>query len=305
MNKTTRKKVALQQEKVDAARRKEELDALVKSSQQNEFLSETQQSLADAQYARDIAEDLYGESNIGRVEAYVQLAAALLNVDDIATCEQYLTQVHWIVVNSGKKLPATLESRIHRALGKFYLVKTQASTALAHFAEDVYFSSCAYGASDPQCCGGYFYMSIIFEEHDQIRCDRFRRILSRIWRKFLFNRFTSMVTQIRNEESIDGESVFESAQEDEEEGALDDVLAAECQLHSQTLYQICCGGDTFDVVGCDASLSLILLALLSGDASVLKIKTLLEKIAASPDQRAQETKHQAAFVNKHVADALS
>ena len=104
------------------------------------------------------------------IAPYVQVGSAYLGVGNTKSAEKFLTQAHWLALKAKSPLPAVLEAKMHRSLGRLYLAKEKLAESLAHFAEDVYFSSCAYGPMDPQCCTGYFHMAILFETHDEQRC---------------------------------------------------------------------------------------------------------------------------------------
>ncbi|XP_069873271.1 zinc finger MYND domain-containing protein 12-like isoform X1 [Dipodomys merriami] len=105
--------------------------------------------------------NVHGLSSVELVPAYLLLAEASLGMGRIVQAEEYLSQAQWTVLKSTDCSNAT-HSLLHRNLGLLYIAKKNDEEARYHLANDIYFSSCAFGTEDTRTSGGYFHLANIF-----------------------------------------------------------------------------------------------------------------------------------------------
>eukprot|EP01147_Barroeca_monosierra_P008472 gene8472-946_t len=268
----------------------------IKSSDLHSHRHDHDRALADAKEALSLAEANF-DSGIHLVESHVQVGVAYLAGGNLKNAEKYLTQAHWIALKALDSIPAILEAKMHHALGRLYLAKEKLAEALAHFAEHVYFTSCAFGPLDPQCCSGYFHMGILFEGHDDQRCKSFRATVARIWRTFLYKVFRSSA------QDNDGDVLSEKQETNFE---LNPVLEIECERHLQFLYSLHCSDEQaeLDTLGADVCMATLLLFLVRGDASNLNAENMLVRVLKCKTPESVEVRQQAKLLRQQLKMAI-
>ncbi|EGD72991.1 hypothetical protein PTSG_04699 [Salpingoeca rosetta] len=284
----------------------EEVIALqLKSSELASHRLDHQHALDEAQQAMDLAESVHADDSMDLIAPYVQLGSAYLGVGQTKNAEKYLTQAHWLALKASEPLPAVLEAKMHRSLGRLYLAKEKLAESLAHFAEDVYFSSCAFGPMDPQCCTGYFHMAILFETHDEQRCKAFRTLVARIWRAYLFRVFLSTEREGDDDADNNNSDNSDKGGRSSPDVQLDPVLEAECERHLQFLFSLHCAEDALDEIGANVCLATLLLVFVRGDASSLNVKDMLARVLRSSVPRTDDVKVQARQLRDRMHTALN
>lgn len=105
--------------------------------------------------------EVYGLSSIELVPSYLILAEACIGLGRSSQAEEYLSQAQWTVV----KIPSCsdeIKSRLHRNLGMLYATQNNYPEALTHLADDIFYSSLAFGTDHIKTSGGYFHMANVF-----------------------------------------------------------------------------------------------------------------------------------------------
>ncbi|XP_019606712.2 zinc finger MYND domain-containing protein 12 isoform X1 [Rhinolophus sinicus] len=133
--------------------------------------------------------NVHGLSSVELVPAYLLLAEASLGLGRIVQAEEYLSQAQWTVLKSTECSYAT-HSLLHRNLGLLCMAKENSEEARYHLANDIYFSSCAFGTEDIRTSGGYFHLANIFYGLNKLDlADSLYTKVSEIWNKYLNNHY--------------------------------------------------------------------------------------------------------------------
>ncbi|KAI5610188.1 zinc finger MYND domain-containing protein 12 isoform X1 [Silurus asotus] len=119
-----------------------------------------------AQLVLRCAIDIYGPEALELVPAYLLLAEVSIGLGSLSQAENCLSQAEWMV----RKNPGcsrTVLHLLHRTLGRLCSAKEDYSSALLHFANDVYYSSEEFGLDSLVTAGGYFLMANVFMKQEK------------------------------------------------------------------------------------------------------------------------------------------
>uniref|UniRef100_A0A673GI76 Zinc finger, MYND-type containing 12 n=1 Tax=Sinocyclocheilus rhinocerous TaxID=307959 RepID=A0A673GI76_9TELE len=104
---------------------------------------------------------VYGSCAAELVPAYLLLAQANIGIGSLSQAHEYLSKAEWTVM----KTPGcshTVLHQLHRTLGRLHAATGKYTSALTHFANDVYYASEMFGLGSTVMSGGYFLMADVF-----------------------------------------------------------------------------------------------------------------------------------------------
>ncbi|XP_035238484.1 zinc finger MYND domain-containing protein 12 isoform X1 [Anguilla anguilla] len=125
------------------------------------FEKRHKESLPAALLSLRSAMDIYGTSGVQLVPAYLLLAEANIGLGNLSPAEQYLSWADWTVVRT-PDCSRTVRHKLHRCMGRLFIVKGNLEGALFHLANDIYYASEEYGQDSIVTCGGYYLMADVF-----------------------------------------------------------------------------------------------------------------------------------------------
>jgi len=110
-----------------------------------------------------------------------------------------LTQANFLVSkNGGAGVSSETKAALYRVLGRLYTVRGNGPLALRFLADDIYFSSLAYGPTDIKTAGGYVYMAMVFEAtgqpNDAKKSETLLDTTEKIWRAHLVDMLNNPTT---------------------------------------------------------------------------------------------------------------
>ncbi|MCI4380749.1 hypothetical protein PGIGA_G00243630 [Pangasianodon gigas] len=124
------------------------------------------EAIPAAQLSLRCAIDIYGPDVVELVPAYLLLAEANIGLGSLSQAESCLSQAEWMVMkNPG--CSQTVLHLLHRTLGRLYSATGDYSSALLHFANDVYYASEEFGLDSVVTAGGYFLMANVFVKQEK------------------------------------------------------------------------------------------------------------------------------------------
>ncbi|CDS39368.1 Zinc finger MYND domain containing protein 12 [Echinococcus multilocularis] len=106
--------------------------------------------------------EVYGMASVESVIPYLLLAEANIMLKRLEQAESNLAQAQWIMLKTQHECPDAIRSAVQRKLGLLFATKGEYQAALECLAQDIYYSSCAYGPSHIRTAGGYFQMAEVF-----------------------------------------------------------------------------------------------------------------------------------------------
>uniref|UniRef100_A0A671LUE7 Zinc finger, MYND-type containing 12 n=1 Tax=Sinocyclocheilus anshuiensis TaxID=1608454 RepID=A0A671LUE7_9TELE len=104
---------------------------------------------------------VYGSCAAELVPAYLLRAQANIGLGSLSQAHEYLSKAEWTVM----KTPGcshTVLHQLHRTLGCLHAATGKYTSALTHFANDVYYASEMFGLGSTVMSGGYFLMADVF-----------------------------------------------------------------------------------------------------------------------------------------------
>ncbi|KAM5266639.1 zinc finger MYND domain-containing protein 12 isoform 2-T2 [Hipposideros larvatus] len=153
------------------------------------FEGKHEEAVPAALHSLRFRKNVHGLSSVELVPAYLLLAEASLGLGRIVQAEEYLAEAQWTVLKSTECSYAT-NSLLHRNLGLLCMAKENHEEARYHLANDIYFSSCAFGTEDIRTSGGYFHLANIFYGLNKLElADTLYTKVSEIWNKYLNNHY--------------------------------------------------------------------------------------------------------------------
>ncbi|XP_017324089.1 zinc finger MYND domain-containing protein 12 [Ictalurus punctatus] len=177
-----------------------------------------------AQLSLRCAIDIYGRDVVELVPAYLLLAEASIGLGSLSQAESCLSQAEWMVMkNPG--CSRTVLHLLHRTLGHLHSAKGDYSTALLHFANDVYYASEEFGLDSVVTARGYFLMANVFmkQEKTDITNSLYSEVAS-IWHAHL-----SKLMECYSQKEHEGAQYFDVAQCAEVNQMLSVMLEAQQQ----------------------------------------------------------------------------
>ncbi|XP_051508467.1 zinc finger MYND domain-containing protein 12 [Myxocyprinus asiaticus] len=122
---------------------------------------------------------LYGSCAVQLVPAYLQLAQANIGLGSLSQAHEYLSKAEWTVMKTPGCSHIVLH-QLHRTLGRLHTATGEYTSALSHFANDVYYASEMFGLVSTVTCGGYFLMADVFLKQNKpdIACSLFTEVAS-------------------------------------------------------------------------------------------------------------------------------
>ncbi|KAG7332533.1 hypothetical protein KOW79_004367 [Hemibagrus wyckioides] len=183
------------------------------------------EAMPAAQLSLRCAIDIYGPDAVELVPVYLLLAEASIGLDALSQAESCLSQAEWMV----RKNPGcsrTVLHLLHRTLGRLYSATGDYSSALRHFAIDVYNASEEFGLDSVVTADGYFLMANVFtkQEKTDITISLYSEVSS-TWHAHLSNLIEFSSQKGKNE----GEQYFDVAQRAEVNRMLSVMLEAQQQ----------------------------------------------------------------------------
>ncbi|KAK9970572.1 hypothetical protein ABG768_026505 [Culter alburnus] len=109
---------------------------------------------------------VYGTCAVELVPAYLLLAQANIGLGSLSQAHDYLSKAEWTVM----KTPGcshTVLHQLHRTLGRLHAAMGKYTSALTHFANDVYYASEMFGLDSTVTSGGYFLMAGVFLKQNE------------------------------------------------------------------------------------------------------------------------------------------
>ncbi|KAG1973800.1 zinc finger MYND domain-containing protein [Pimephales promelas] len=107
------------------------------------------------------AMQVYGTCAVELVPAYLLLAQANIGLGSLSLAHEYLSKAEWTVMRT-PGCSHTVLHQLHRTLGRLHAAMGKYTSALTHFANDVYYASEMYGLDSTVTSGGYFLMADVF-----------------------------------------------------------------------------------------------------------------------------------------------
>ncbi|XP_043102764.1 zinc finger MYND domain-containing protein 12 isoform X2 [Puntigrus tetrazona] len=107
------------------------------------------------------AMQVYGPCAVELVPAYLLLAQANIGLGSLSLANEYLSKAEWTLM----KTPGcshTVLHQLHRTLGRLHAAMGKYTSALTHFANDVYYASEVFGLESTVTSGGYFLLADVF-----------------------------------------------------------------------------------------------------------------------------------------------
>ncbi|CAI5782630.1 finger MYND domain-containing 12 [Podarcis lilfordi] len=143
-------------------RREKFLAELTQAVAQNFLLEgKHEDAIPAALHSLKFSISVHSSNAVELVPAYLILAEAGLGLGHLAQAEEYLSQAQWIILKNSHCSNA-IQSDFHRNLGLLHAAKGNFEDSLYHLANDIYFSSCAFGTNHMAASGGYFHMANVF-----------------------------------------------------------------------------------------------------------------------------------------------
>nr|CDS27151.1 Zinc finger MYND domain containing protein 12 [Hymenolepis microstoma] len=127
-------------------------------------------ALSAALQCLKFSSELYGNSSAELVIPYLLIAEAYIGLKQLEEAESYLAQAQWIMFKTEHECSDAIRSAVQRKLGLLFAAKGEYSLALECLAQDVYYSSCAFGASHIRTAGGYFQMAEVY--YNLYQCEK-------------------------------------------------------------------------------------------------------------------------------------
>ncbi|XP_056319492.1 zinc finger MYND domain-containing protein 12 [Danio aesculapii] len=107
------------------------------------------------------AMQVYGSCAVELVPAYLLLAQANIGLGSLSQAHEYLSKAEWTVMKTAD-CSHTVLHQLHRTLGRLHAAMGKHTSALTHFANDVYYASEMFGLDSTVTSGGYFLMADVF-----------------------------------------------------------------------------------------------------------------------------------------------
>ncbi|XP_038602944.1 zinc finger MYND domain-containing protein 12 isoform X2 [Tachyglossus aculeatus] len=168
-------------------RQKHLIEVTRKLAQKFLFERKYEESLPAALHSLRFSINVYGLNSIELVPAYLLLAEANIGLSRIIQAEEFLSQAQWTLLKSPECSDATL-SKLHRNFGFLNVAKGNDDESLYHFANDIYYASCAYGMENINTAGEYFHMANVFRRQNKMDvADSLYAKVIEIWREHLGN----------------------------------------------------------------------------------------------------------------------
>ncbi|KAM7543009.1 hypothetical protein Aperf_G00000003991 [Anoplocephala perfoliata] len=106
--------------------------------------------------------EVYGSGSVELVIPYLLIAEANIWLKQIDQAESHLAQAQWIMFKTQHECNDSVRSAVQRKLGLLFETKGEHQAALECLAQDIYYSSCAFGPNHIRTAGGYFQMAEVF-----------------------------------------------------------------------------------------------------------------------------------------------
>ncbi|XP_078529978.1 zinc finger MYND domain-containing protein 12 [Lissotriton helveticus] len=153
---------------------------------------------------------VHGLRSLQLVPAYLLLAETATGMGVYSQAEEYLSHADWTVLKNPDCSP-TLLAKLHRIHGTLlFFSKGNMTEALRHFANDIYYSSCAYGAGDIRTAPGYFHMANIFlRQRKEDVADSFYAEVTEIWHAHLSKMLQGRLQNSRETEGAEEDCIEE------------------------------------------------------------------------------------------------
>ncbi|VDL61340.1 unnamed protein product [Hymenolepis diminuta] len=126
-------------------------------------------ALSAALQCLKFSSELYGNSSAQLVIPYLLIAEAYIGLKQLEEAESYLAQAQWTMFKTEHECSDSVRSAVQRKLGLLFAAKGECQTALECLAQDIYYSSCAFGPSHIRTAGGYFQMAEVYYKLFQSR----------------------------------------------------------------------------------------------------------------------------------------
>ncbi|VDD74500.1 unnamed protein product [Mesocestoides corti] len=126
------------------------------------LLGMPQEAVPAALQCLKFSSSAYGMASVELVVPYLILAESSLMLKRIDQAESYLAQAQWTMLKTQHECPHAIRSALHRKMGLLYTAKGEYQAALESLAQDIFYSSCAYGPNHIRTAGGYFQMASVF-----------------------------------------------------------------------------------------------------------------------------------------------
>ncbi|KAJ8264915.1 hypothetical protein COCON_G00140140 [Conger conger] len=183
------------------------------------FEKRHKESLPAALLSLHSAMDIYGTSGVQLVPAYLLLAEANIGLANLSPAEQYLSWADWTVVRT-PDCGRTVRHKLHRCMGRLFIVKGDLEGALFHLANDIYYASEQYGQDSIVTCGGYYLMAdVFFRQRKMDIVNSLYTEVANTWHSHL-----SRLLEKHIENTITPEESFDEAQQAEADQMLRSLL---------------------------------------------------------------------------------
>ncbi|TSN76540.1 Zinc finger MYND domain-containing protein 12 [Bagarius yarrelli] len=165
------------------------------------------EAMPAAQLSLRCAIEIYGPDAVELVPAYLLLAEASIGLGSLPQAESCLSQTEWMVMKNPGCGRSVLHL-LHRTLGRLYTAKEDYSSALLHFANDVFYASEEFGLDSVVTAEGYFLMANVFMKQDQTDItNSLHAEVASTWHTHL-----SKLIECTSQKEHDGEQHFDVAQ---------------------------------------------------------------------------------------------
>ncbi|TRZ02690.1 hypothetical protein DNTS_022668, partial [Danionella cerebrum] len=111
--------------------------------------------------------EVHGSCAVELVPAYLLLAQANIGLGALSQAHEYLSKAEWTVMKS-PSCSHTVLHQLHRTLGLLHSAMGKYTSALTHFANDVYYACEMFGLDSTVTSGGYFLMADVFVKQNKL-----------------------------------------------------------------------------------------------------------------------------------------
>ncbi|XP_028921646.1 zinc finger MYND domain-containing protein 12 isoform X2 [Ornithorhynchus anatinus] len=183
-------------------RQKHLIELTHKVAQKFLFEGKYEEALPAALHSLRFSINVHGLNSVELVPSYLLLAEANIGLSRIIQAEEFLSKAQWTILKSPECSDAIL-SKLHRNFGFLCVAKRNDDESLYHFANDIYYASCAYGTENINTSGEYFYMANVFYRQNKMDvADSLYAKVIEIWRKHLDKLIQFQLDSIKSSANI-------------------------------------------------------------------------------------------------------
>nr|XP_004212254.2 zinc finger MYND domain-containing protein 12 [Hydra vulgaris] len=147
-------------------RQKQLIDVSSNAGQKLLFEGKYEYAIPAAMQTLKFTMEVYGSASIELASPYLMLGESCIGLLRLLQADEYLHQAQWIILKNSF-CDNSIKSRMHRNFGMLFATQKKHTEALHHFAQDIYYSSLAFGTNNIRTSGGYFHMANVFYQQNK------------------------------------------------------------------------------------------------------------------------------------------